>query len=819
MIYQLAKTSVLLSGQVKINLIMNGNTITDIQYTPVSPYISFNYDNPEDVTNYTHLENIKKLYQKIGPDFYNLSGRPELSAKSLYKSEGIYRDTHDNTYEMGMKRLRYSQFNKQFEFFCPVWVEKPDDFAKAHFELCLANRSGKKLYSEIVKMSDKIEDYFDNRFTTYWEKTDIEGYKLDLENKQAYIKGIDAEKGIARVADISYIMDDLLSIDRTVLETDSMLCNVFKNEHMISHNILNLNFVFNIEDFVPASFLKDLILEDINAYVNVYTEPTSTEGSSGYTYISSNKTTAGVRKTSNLIKSEVYDLLSNYDSLPKYNSYKGEYDSKNIYDKTKENTNVNLLGANRLCQHIFHWRSISSNNVFNLSSSFSPYCDDQKSINIPGSDLISNNLPNITSREYSLQDNPLEIFKFTNALDAGTDWYKITSIINNSATYYSINMKLLSTYEAQQFGTMTVDNSKLSRYISEIYKKYEISRFNYFNVGVMLISTSLTVESIRSYYSTEWNVYELNKNGFILFSKPKDNIIETTGKVLFLINNMKESDFLYFKGLIETPLGGDTGGNSGLLIWGEDQGPAEDAKAKYEILKAILKSFRPYVRIRLRGALAPYKADSPDPSSEETMLKKTNRSVDILRVSTNIVPFMINSSDPQTNKVYWGKQYIDQLPVQQDSSDPDDIYTYVSFFSSGYQPVYPSIGFFPLQSSDIDYEKFYMDAWDQDEESKNPKYGYLLERSWYKSNEMLFLPIEFDATRTVKTEDTIDDDLIIGAIREHFKSQKSRFTGPYDLTNVVKYYIKDLYNYTYTYDYISDTDISRQVVKIHFKLK
>jgi hypothetical protein len=247
--------------------------------------------------------------------------------------------------------------------------------------------------------------------------------------------------------------------------------------------------------------------------------------------------------------------------------------------------------------------------------------------------------------------------------------------------------------------------------------------------------------------------------------------------------------------------------------------PARDAEDKYEIIKAILKSFRPYVRVRLRGALAPYKADSPDPLSAETVLKQTNRSIDILRASTNIVPFMINSSDPQTNKVYWGKQYIDQLPVQQDNSDPDDIYTYVSFFSSGYQPVYPSIGFFPLQSSDIDYEKFYMDAWDEDKKHKDTKYGYLLERSWYKSNEMLFLPIEFDTTVTVKTDDPIDDALIINAIRDRFKSQKSRFTDPQDLVSVIKYYIKDLYNYTYTYDYISDTDISRQVVKIHFKLK
>ena len=84
---------------------------------------------------------------------------------------------------------------------------------------------------------------------------------------------------------------------------------------------------------------------------------------------------------------------------------------------------------------------------------------------------------------------------------------------------------------------------------------------------------------------------------------------------------------------------------------------------------------------------------------------------------------------------------------------------------------------------------------------------------------MLFLRIEFNTTKTIKTDDPIDEKLVIKCIKDHFKQQKSMFADSQDLDNVIKYYIKDLYNYTYTYDYISDTDISKQIVKIHFKLK
>ena len=40
-----------------------------------------------------------------------------------------------------------------------------------------------------------------------------------------------------------------------------------------------------------------------------------------------------------------------------------------------------------------------------------------------------------------------------------------------------------------------------------------------------------------------------------------------------------------------------------------------------------------------------------------------------------------------------------------------------------------------------------------------------------------------------------------------------------ELNNIIKYYIKDLYEYTITYDYTSETDISKQLYKLKFTLK
>ena len=107
MIYQLAKTSPLITGQVKMNMIMNGNKVVDLQYVPISNYIPFAYNNPIDVLNYTHGENVKTLYSKISDYFFKEVTNPTLSAKQLHRYDTLIDDTHENTYEMGMKRIEY----------------------------------------------------------------------------------------------------------------------------------------------------------------------------------------------------------------------------------------------------------------------------------------------------------------------------------------------------------------------------------------------------------------------------------------------------------------------------------------------------------------------------------------------------------------------------------------------------------------------------------------------------------------------------------------------------------------------------------------
>ena len=90
MIYQLAKTSTLLTGQVKWDLVMNKDKVTNLQIVPISEHIPYNYNAPVDVMNYSHGDNVKQLYHKIQGDFYDKKGGSESCRLFYHKNHLVF---------------------------------------------------------------------------------------------------------------------------------------------------------------------------------------------------------------------------------------------------------------------------------------------------------------------------------------------------------------------------------------------------------------------------------------------------------------------------------------------------------------------------------------------------------------------------------------------------------------------------------------------------------------------------------------------------------------------------------------------------------
>ena len=122
--YQLYRTNVLLGGQMKYDLILDSMekklVVSNFRITPIDDTL-YKTDDIQ-YLQYTHQANIKAFYKSNISSFYSYkstgSDYPIIVDKIDDKVKII--DTHIDTYEMGCRRSKYSQYNKQFNFFCPL---------------------------------------------------------------------------------------------------------------------------------------------------------------------------------------------------------------------------------------------------------------------------------------------------------------------------------------------------------------------------------------------------------------------------------------------------------------------------------------------------------------------------------------------------------------------------------------------------------------------------------------------------------------------------------------------------------------------------
>lgn len=875
MIYQLAKTSPLLSGQVKINFILKGIHVDSIQYTPISPSIPFNYNNPSDVLNYSHGDNVKMLHSKIGDSFYSTIGNSKLNPTKLHKFVELYDDTHDNTYEMGMKRLEYHKFNKQFEFFTPMWIDNKDDFDKLRFELCIANKDGRTIYGSFLIFSERQKEYLKSMYESFCIENKSENSDLlylSFNECRSYIRGLNVNSGTVQTIDTSYIINNLTSQERTVLETDNLIVTLFRNHDLVATQLFNFNFVFNMEDFLPSTMLASMISERVNVFVNVYC---------------GNKLV------------EVRDIYSNYDFIPRYDIYTGKYtDGTNEFDNVLsylgDNRCVDIITKNKLVQHTFHW-ALKSNpsSIFNVYNGFAPLYNVS-----PESSSISNDETDMFTDKFDANKNPFGLFKYTNREDISTDLEALSEVFIDENNYYTVNMyeSIIKKSEYQMFGNMVIDNKKLQGYKKKILNieqcnklvgKFESKRkyddfglstdemFKFFfnsgktggengqsvyaqsiskiKCGTLRLSPTIRYSRIRNiiplgsfltgmeyvYKDEMGNVYckSSNKN-FIYTRVVKDS--EISGQyilyILYIITQPDEvlENNLYFNHFFDTDFLVDLiqAKTSASPIDDGGYGAYKDCHIKcvrlnyngevyqsgtpyitqkhavynaVNLLSYVFKSAKMPNKITLKKSISRMRYNSPSIDTKEIAYIKNEKTTYLYRYDMNIIPLFISLDDTiRKNKVYWCKQYKEELlnDSKADSTiDPDNITEYMKYSFTKFNPEYPSIGYYVLNSAYIDYSDYYLNAHDKNHDCD---YDYKKEVSWYKHNSMLYLPVSFTKKKTIVTGQELTENDIVSAIKKEIENTSEFITSELDI--VVKYYIKDLYQYTYTYDYYIPTE-------------
>jgi len=384
--YQLVRTSPYLGGQIRWDIPLdshyeNGKHILrtkGLHIVPLNDDIPFREDNSWDCLKYDHSKNISNLYSQIGDAMFSSDG--EYSTIHWLHQGNDLLDPYSHKYIMGARRIRYQRYGKQFAFLCPLWISEQTDPSRFYFVISVrvVGEERDHIARTIIRLGDDISNYmkkyldksakYVNRDPAQYtaEQEPYQGVTDDLLNIKfdpdyAYITGISVVNGLPTIKNVSYIIPDMVNKEQPLMEFDNMLLSLFSSQKMIAQQLINLNFVFNIED-ISYYLKKELLGKHITVSIRVG-------------YAEDNDTTYN---ESSLIP--LRDFYTDYKNIPGFRTDIKEYSSTdNVFKYMGDNNMLNYVHANKFTQPIFHWTMVENPEyIYNFYDGFSPVFKDEQ---------------------------------------------------------------------------------------------------------------------------------------------------------------------------------------------------------------------------------------------------------------------------------------------------------------------------------------------------------------------------------------------------------------------------------------------------------
>lgn len=845
--YQLYKTSILLSGQMKWDIVLditdNDIYISDFHLTPISKYIPYNRYTKDDLVKNKHYENIRDFYKKTRGSFFENYISTQLDNDwPILDDEKEY----DDTFFMGCKRADFNVYGKQFEFLCPLWLEQLKDGEVLAFDINIINPSkdpstnykGITLATRTIAFdigSQKYHNKFVNYFNDYINYIDVNPgsddiININLYNGTARMKGIDlisGEKISGR--DISGITSDLLSTERTLLDFNSIITTSYKSNQSIVPNIFNFNFCFNIEDI----FSKGLSSK-------MYGKPIIVEVKSK------------IIRGDEVEYLEIRDLYTNFEYVPKV--YCGGYWTINGSDiippKTDLTPNVlnymydykyvNDINKAKIVQKVPYWQlNDNEEYIFNLYDGFRGFFDEITGV-INGKMYITE-FP-INSKIWDVDDEKGEVYGKLLALDEDErllecyNRYANTPDIDHSEYSRSLNNMGWANYVNLDYNTFV---SIIAYYAIAIEKGLIIelktgwNKNLYYDCGdkkikvvlgyipddesfakirnILDIRSSILhpMESADVYPDTIISITGINDDVIIIGSKNKDNLTFAGAKKL--LKELVES----YKSIIDQNYDIQSGTviqntyitrfkveekSDGNFIWNINEYgivddkvlsilsevlPGADAVSLIETLLDIMNSVRPLYPVKLNSGLNIILSESPSLSSDEILYKKDKYlKLNILRYDGKIKPNIISGN---LNYIYTKKKI----------SDFKNNKLFEKYSETKFEPLFPSIGYWCYESHLINYDQV------PDFVKKYTEY------KWFNNNKMIYTKPELNFDILIKYN--TDED-----IKQAIKDYLSKIFDIED-DNTIEY-VYNLYWITYNdFEYNINDKMFKYRIQLKFK--
>ena len=503
--YQLYRTNLLLGGQMKWDLILESAQtslyVSDFHLSPISNNTPYTYNSDEYLIKNTHTDNVKQYYNQNKSNFYKEYLNTEFSHNwpILCEKDEII-NCYSNIYDMGCKRSnRYNIHNKQFEFFCPLWLEHINDDIK--FKIDIKNSISKEIIGSntLILAVNDIKNEYHKKFIKYFNEHitkaglnngDDNIVNITFSKNEATATGLHVKSGIFKTVNLNNIIKNITSRERPLMEVDNMIINSLMDNELICKQLFNFNLCFNIEDILSAQVTKMMYGENVIVSVNVYIGNTELEKK---------------------------DFFTEYDYIERYiNSDNDAFKSENVLSYLKDN----------FCQSICHWSLFDNNDyIFNVYDGFSGifFKDGEYYVN----DHQYKNAPNTYIENYDLSQNTI-------------GWINVYDI-NTWAEFYKY-IKYTKKYKTEG---IYIGNTN-TKYINNI-KYNNIQKLN--NEGLYLIG--LNIINIETFINIENNfnkesLLSLSENDNIYLLKPNSN----ENLLLLITNNINTLTYKNFTDII-----------------------------------------------------------------------------------------------------------------------------------------------------------------------------------------------------------------------------------------------------------------------------
>lgn len=806
--YQLLKTSPYLGGQIRWDIPLHYHYGDDkkavknppkgvhyidtpeLHIVPLDdsiPYVDTK-KNADETFNYTHLENIKQLATQIGGAMYSCEG--EWTGNYWLYNNGDLIDPYSHIFNMGARRIPFKRYGKQFSYLCPLWISEETDARKLEFEISVRVTGEERdhIARRVFKLGDKICDYMNEylwKSARYIEPDpssniapEYQGVSDDLLSIKfnpdyAAITGVHTLTGRYATYDITYLIGSILDREVPMMEFDNMLVSKFRENNMIAQQLINLNFVFNMDDISFA--LNDMLL--------------------------GHSITISLRAKYDGEYLDIKDFYTNYTKIPGFDADTFEMsDDINVCEYIGDNHIIDYLYTNKFTQPIFHWTMVENPKyIYNFYDGFAP-------------SFFENGEYHRVIGHYYDQADISQLYH--DIYNSAATWCKIVDYTGFSAGSVSsykrlVEESVLVNKNTEKYSSKLIINSNTGiAYLNN-------NRFDLIKSGDLLNDF---IELISKDY--EIYAYSIITNAF----DPQDQYDDRTdhfdfynvGKKIFIYSHGPNSKYLTFRRLIKFLQQANISQSTDTL-WDADN----NRRVKFEfnvdsddpnfhvfdiLVKLLIDMYNhwtpPYKVEFSRSTITDNYPTFDGYNPQETIMYKYNvHDGFVLRYTGVLCPLFIDGDDPiYKNKVFRYKQWSD--------INTPDVQQYNKMLKTGLEPLFPSLDFYSLVEED---DGLLRSAWYNDN-------NWPWEIVW-KNNGMIYIMPESFSVQTIPQppfEYNKENEEILWAYLYEYITELGI---PVNDSVWLKHKMKELYEISYNFDYVSETDISSVIYYVNFNLR